>query len=239
MGGAGPTGDTGPAGEDGANGTNGYNSLIKVSSYPGTLTTIDFASASGTGGALLVSALGTNLTFVATDTIASTTPTGGWSAYVYNINGYHNSRIIRPQTNALFYVIYTEDGSQTSFNSIELLDDGNWATANVHFYAYKDGVQTGSETRAGDIPYSGASDAVSYTFLDLAFADADMIVIAPRQADGTSATPLGLDNLSVGSACGAGSKLLESGLDNGDGGGIANDGILQAGEVDATDQICF
>jgi len=33
--------------------------------------------------------------------------------------------------------------------------------------------------------------------------------------------------------------LLESGLDNGDGGGIANDGILQAGEVDATEQICF
>ena len=41
-----------------------------------------------------------------------------------------------------------------------------------------------------------------------------------------------------GANCANGGIKVESGLDNGDGGGTANDGILQAGEVDATSYVC-
>lgn len=41
-----------------------------------------------------------------------------------------------------------------------------------------------------------------------------------------------------GANCANGGQKIDSGLDNGDGGGTANDGILQAGEIDATSYIC-
>jgi hypothetical protein len=47
----------------------------------------------------------------------------------------------------------------------------------------------------------------------------------------TSAEPAGAN-------CADGGQKVETGLDNGDGGGTANDGILQAGEVDATSYVC-
>jgi len=42
----------------------------------------------------------------------------------------------------------------------------------------------------------------------------------------------------VGANCSGGGKRIAVGLDNGDGGGTANDGILQAGEVDQTSYVC-
>jgi len=43
---------------------------------------------------------------------------------------------------------------------------------------------------------------------------------------------------SPGGNCANGGKKVESGLDNGDGGGTANNGILEAGEIDATTYVC-
>jgi hypothetical protein len=43
---------------------------------------------------------------------------------------------------------------------------------------------------------------------------------------------------SPGANCAAGGRKVESGLDNGDGGGTANNGVLEAGEVDATTYVC-
>ncbi len=41
-----------------------------------------------------------------------------------------------------------------------------------------------------------------------------------------------------GENCEAGGKRIDTGLDNGDGGGIANDGVLQPSEIDQTEYIC-
>ncbi len=63
-------------------------------------------------------------------------------------------------------------------------------------------------------------------------------------ADGTSGNNgavslIRLTGLPPGDAnCGAGGTQVDSGLDNGDGGGTANDGVLQSGEVDATERLC-
>lgn len=43
---------------------------------------------------------------------------------------------------------------------------------------------------------------------------------------------------SPGVNCAAGGKKIESGLDNGDGGGVSRNGVLEAGEVDATTYVC-
>ncbi|MFT3842680.1 MAG: hypothetical protein QM723_37165 [Myxococcaceae bacterium] len=42
----------------------------------------------------------------------------------------------------------------------------------------------------------------------------------------------------AGANCTYGGQRIESGLDNGDGGGTAGDGILQTGEIDATTYLC-
>ena len=42
----------------------------------------------------------------------------------------------------------------------------------------------------------------------------------------------------IGSNCSAGGKRIDTGLDNGDNGGTANDSILQSGEIDKTEYIC-
>jgi hypothetical protein len=42
----------------------------------------------------------------------------------------------------------------------------------------------------------------------------------------------------AGANCANGGQKIETGLDDGDGGGTANDGILQSGEVDSTSYVC-
>ncbi len=56
-------------------------------------------------------------------------------------------------------------------------------------------------------------------------------------SDGHNAL-VNITNEPAGSNCANGGKKIESGLDNGDGGGIADNGILEAGEVDATNYVC-
>jgi hypothetical protein len=227
------------------NGSAGYSSLILVTeATSGTSVTVDFSASSASPGNVYTVPLATEVVvdFIPTDTLGSMTDNGsGWSRYFYDINGYHNSYVMRPSNNqTLYYTLRTRGGQELVWKSLQLLDDGNWPTANVTFYAYKDGAQLASEVRAGDIPWAGASGAVSYTFVNPAFADADMIVIAPRQSDERSATPLAMDNLQVvhSRECARGGKKLLVGLDDGSGGGIARDGTLQAGEVDDTVLLC-
>lgn len=49
---------------------------------------------------------------------------------------------------------------------------------------------------------------------------------------------LRLTDESGGSNCASGGKKIEAGLDNGDGGGVAADGVLDDGEVDNTQYLC-
>jgi hypothetical protein len=45
--------------------------------------------------------------------------------------------------------------------------------------------------------------------------------------------------LSPSNSCADGGQDVASGLDNGDGGGLASDGVLQDGEIDTTTPVCF
>ena len=67
-----------------------------------------------------------------------------------------------------------------------------------------------------------------------------MVVIAARQADGVSPTPLSMDDiqLTMGRDCPAGGQKILTGRDDGAGDGTPGDGVLQAGEVDATAVVC-
>ena len=56
-------------------------------------------------------------------------------------------------------------------------------------------------------------------------------------ADGANSL-IKLTTESAGANCAAGGYRLDTGLDNGDGGEVAADGILGAGEVDATNYVC-
>ena len=59
-------------------------------------------------------------------------------------------------------------------------------------------------------------------------------------ADGSSATNslIVVTDETLGENCTAGGKKVDVGLDNGDGGGTAGDGILQFGEIDSTEYVC-
>ena len=133
------------------------------------------------------------LNFIQTDTLGSTSPYTGWNWTRYNDTVNSNSYLIIPNSSAAYYAIEVTDGTETVFTSIQLYDTGNWSTATINFYAFVDGVQTGSETYSGDVPY--ATGGYNHTFSDSAFSNADMIVIQPLQSDGTTPTPICLDDV--------------------------------------------
>lgn len=56
--------------------------------------------------------------------------------------------------------------------------------------------------------------------------------------DSGFSTLLAVSDEPRGANCQLGGKRVDSGLDNGDGGGSAGDGVLQSGEIDATAYIC-
>ncbi len=134
-----------------------------------------------------------SLNFIQTDVLGSTSPYTGWNWTRYNDTVNSNSFLITPSSSANYYTIEVSDGTETVFTSIQLYDTGNWSTATINFYAYSNGVQTGSETYTGDVPY--ATGGYKHTFSDTAFSNADMIVIQPLQSDGTSPTPICLDDI--------------------------------------------
>lgn len=57
--------------------------------------------------------------------------------------------------------------------------------------------------------------------------------------DSGFSTLLAVSDEPAGPNCSVHGKRVDSGLDNGDGGGTAGDGVLQAGEIDATAYICL
>ena len=121
------------------------------------------------------------LVFVQTQTQGSTsTNSSTWIR-----SDYSDDYFIGPKdATSLYFTIYTSDGSEINFETISLVDLGNWHAGGIEYYAYKDGTQTGSEIDSNALP--GLPPALVHTFSDPAFADADKICINISVSDTTN-----------------------------------------------------
>lgn len=207
---AGPTGPEGPAGTTGATGATGP------------------AGSNGTDGAtslirVTAEAAGANCTYGGQRVDTGLDDGSG--------NGTANDGTL--QTGEVRATAYICDGAAGTSPLVTVSSEApgsNCTRGGQKFQTGLDNGDGGGTANDGTLQ-AGEVDATAYVCNGLDGSD------GTNGTDGYS-TLFTVTNEPAGSNCLAGGRKLESGLDNGDGGGTARDGVLQPGEVDQTDYLC-
>lgn len=115
---------------------------------------------------------------------------------------------------------------------------GPQGAAGVASLVRVDSEPAGSNCAAGGQKILTGIDDNGNRVLDVAEEDSASFVCNGVDGDSGTGTIVEVLDESPGANCASGGKAIRTGADNGDGGGTAGNGVLEAGEVDDTDYVC-